>query len=82
MKLYNRHRNLILIFLANEIERLSAWLNPLGENVEVGETSIEQWRKSTFPDTRAEARLLRENVKLAWDICPNLAVYMPSRYIK
>lgn len=55
------------------------WLNPLGETLEVGEINIEQWRKSTFTDTRAEARLLRENVKLAWDVCPNLAVYMPSR---
>ncbi|KAL4002855.1 Phosphatidylinositol 3- and 4-kinase family protein [Acanthocheilonema viteae] len=80
MKLYNRYRNLILIFVANEIERLSAWLNPLGEALGLEDANIEQWRKSTFPDARTEAKLLRENVKIAWQICPELAVYMPSRF--
>uniref|UniRef100_A0A915PI29 1-phosphatidylinositol 4-kinase n=1 Tax=Setaria digitata TaxID=48799 RepID=A0A915PI29_9BILA len=75
MKLYSRYRNLILIFVANEIERLSAWLNPLGESLGLEDSSIEQWRKSTFPETRTEARLLRENVKTAWQICPDLAVF-------
>nr|CRZ25602.1 Bm7141 [Brugia malayi] len=80
MKLYNRYRNLILIFVANEIERLSAWLNPLGEALGLEDASIEQWRKSTFPDARTEAKLLRENARIAWQICPDLAVYMPSRF--
>ncbi|EJD74219.1 phosphatidylinositol 4-kinase, variant [Loa loa] len=80
MKLYNRYRNLILIFVANEIERLSAWLNPLGEALGLEDASIEQWRKSTFPDARTEAKLLRENVRIAWQICPDLAVHMPSRF--
>ncbi|EJW76008.1 hypothetical protein WUBG_13084, partial [Wuchereria bancrofti] len=75
MKLYNRYRNLILIFVANEIERLSAWLNPLGEALGLEDASIEQWRKSTFPDARTEAKLLRENVRIAWQICPDLAVF-------
>ncbi|VDK62135.1 unnamed protein product [Onchocerca ochengi] len=82
MKLYNRYRNLILIFVANEIERLSAWLNPLGEAVGLEDSNIEQWRKSTFPEARTEAKLLRENVRIAWQICPDLAVYMPSRQNK
>ncbi|VDP21635.1 unnamed protein product [Onchocerca flexuosa] len=73
MKLYNRYRNLILIFVANEIERLSAWLNPLGEAVGLEDSNIEQWRKSTFPEARTEAKLLRENVRIAWQICPDLA---------
>ncbi|VDN02816.1 unnamed protein product [Thelazia callipaeda] len=81
MKLYNRHRNLLLIFIANEIERLSAWLNPLGEALSAEELNIEQWRKSTFPDIRTETKLLRENVKIAWQISPALAVYMPSREV-
>lgn len=109
MKLYNRYRNLILIFVvgflirkfqilllnlsasfqlhfqlvfqANEIERLSAWLNPLGEALGLEDANIEQWRKSTFPDARTEAKLLRENVRIAWQICPDLAVYMPSRQV-
>ncbi|KAM3723763.1 Phosphatidylinositol 4-kinase alpha [Dirofilaria immitis] len=80
LKLYNRYRNLILIFVANEIERLTAWLNPLGEAMGLEDSNIEQWRKSTFPEARTEARLLRENVKIAWQICPDLAVYMPSRF--
>uniref|UniRef100_A0A158Q770 1-phosphatidylinositol 4-kinase n=1 Tax=Elaeophora elaphi TaxID=1147741 RepID=A0A158Q770_9BILA len=73
MKVYNRYRNLILIFVANEIERLSAWLNPLGEALGLEDANIEQWRKSTFPDARTEAKLLRENVRIAWQICPDLA---------
>ncbi|CAG9533242.1 unnamed protein product [Cercopithifilaria johnstoni] len=81
IKLYNRYRNLVLIFVANEIERLSAWSNPLGETLGLEDANIEQWRKSTFPDARTEAKLLRENVKIAWQICPDLAVYMPSRQV-
>ncbi|MCP9259287.1 Phosphatidylinositol 4-kinase alpha [Dirofilaria immitis] len=59
---------------------LTAWLNPLGEAMGLEDSNIEQWRKSTFPEARTEARLLRENVKIAWQICPDLAVYMPSRF--
>uniref|UniRef100_F1KPV3 1-phosphatidylinositol 4-kinase n=1 Tax=Ascaris suum TaxID=6253 RepID=F1KPV3_ASCSU len=80
VKIYNKRRNLILAFVANEIERLSVWLNPLGENMEEGEASVEQWRKNTFPDPRNEQRLMKENVKLAWEISAELAVYMPARF--
>ncbi|MFH4977100.1 hypothetical protein AB6A40_003809 [Gnathostoma spinigerum] len=80
VKLYTRRRNLILVFLANEIERLSAWLNPLGESVEEGENAVEQWRKATFPDQRSELKLMKDNIHLAWEISPELAVHMPARF--
>lgn len=63
------------------MERLSAWLNPLGESLEEGEVGLDQWKKATFEDVRAEKRWIKENVKLAWEICPNLAIYMPARFI-
>ncbi|KIH57605.1 phosphoinositide 3-kinase family, accessory domain protein [Ancylostoma duodenale] len=64
----------------NEIERLCAWLNPLGDATEDGFAPIEQWMKSTLPEARMEARVLKENSKLAWDISPELAVHLPTRF--
>lgn len=72
-----------LIFLqGNEIERLCAWYNPQGlqERMIAGEENIDQWRLATFTDIRTEEKLLKESTKLAWDICPSLAVHFPSRY--
>ena len=67
------------VLQGNEVERLSAWLNPQG-NMEPGESSVEQWRMSTFTDVRTEERLMRESTKLAWEISPSLAVHIPARY--
>ncbi|VDM69369.1 unnamed protein product, partial [Strongylus vulgaris] len=64
----------------NEIERLCAWLNPLGDATEEGVAPVEQWMKSTLPEARMEARVLKENARLAWDISPELAVNLPTRY--
>ncbi|VDM34127.1 unnamed protein product [Toxocara canis] len=47
--------------------------------MEKGEADVEQWRKNTFPDPRTEQKLMKENVKLAWEISAELAVYMPAR---
>lgn len=80
IKVHNKRRNLILAFIANEIERLSAWLNPLGETIEEGEIAVDQWRRNNFPDLRTEQRLMKENVKLAWEISSELAVHMPARF--
>lgn len=80
VKIYNKRRNLILIFVANEIGRLSVWLNPLGEAIDTPESEVEEWRKSNFADPRAEAKLMKEYVKLAWELSPDLTVHMPARF--
>lgn len=36
--------------------------------------------KRKFLDGRAEARILRDTAKLAWEISAELAVYLPSRF--
>uniref|UniRef100_A0A915IQ31 1-phosphatidylinositol 4-kinase n=1 Tax=Romanomermis culicivorax TaxID=13658 RepID=A0A915IQ31_ROMCU len=82
LKEYSRKRNLILALIGSEIERLCAWYNPqsLSEKFIPGEDSVEKWRLATFTDPRTEERLLRESTKLAWDICPTLAIHMPERF--
>ncbi|XGW14011.1 hypothetical protein V3C99_000358 [Haemonchus contortus] len=80
VKMFLRWRNLILLLVGNEIERLCAWLNPLGESTEEGVGPVEQWMKSTLPEIRVETRVLKENSKLAWEISPELAVYLPTRF--
>ena len=69
----------ILTVKADEIGRLSAWLNPFGETIETAEAEVDEWRKSNFVDLRAEAKLMKEYVKLAWELSPDLAVHMPDR---
>ncbi|EYC21934.1 hypothetical protein Y032_0018g3619 [Ancylostoma ceylanicum] len=80
VKVFLKWRNLILLLVGNEIERLCAWLNPLGDSTEDGFAPVEQWMKSTLPEARMEARILKENSKLAWDISPELAVHLPTRF--
>ncbi|KAJ1361925.1 hypothetical protein KIN20_021310 [Parelaphostrongylus tenuis] len=80
VKVFLKWRNLILLLVGNEIERLCVWLNPLGDAVEEGVAPVEQWMKSTLPESRVEARVLKENSKLAWEISPELAVHIPTRF--
>ncbi|VDL64036.1 unnamed protein product [Nippostrongylus brasiliensis] len=68
------------VIKGNEIERLCAWLNPLGESTEDGVAPVEQWMKSTLPEIRVETRVLKENARLAWEISPELAVHLPTRF--
>ncbi|WKY02730.1 hypothetical protein Q1695_016194 [Nippostrongylus brasiliensis] len=80
VKMFLKWRNLILLLVGNEIERLCAWLNPLGESTEDGVAPVEQWMKSTLPEIRVETRVLKENARLAWEISPELAVHLPTRF--
>lgn len=75
--------NRIFFGQGNEIERLYTWYNPqnLPEHSIPGEDSVDQWRLATFTDIRTEDRLLKESTKLAWEICPSLAVHFPTRYL-
>lgn len=79
-KEYSKRRNLILGLLATEIEFLLAWHNPMScpELHIPGEDTISAWRTQTTSQTTE--RSTREMVKLAWDISPTLAVYLPHRF--
>ncbi|CAI5445845.1 unnamed protein product [Caenorhabditis angaria] len=75
-----KQRNLMLLLIGNEIERLCAWLHPLALAQEEGAAIVEQWIKSTLTDARTESKILREQARLAWEISPELAVYLPTRF--
>lgn len=79
-KEYSKRRNLILGLLATEIEFLLAWHNPMScpELHIPNEDTIVAWRNQTTSQTTD--RSTREMVKLAWDISPTLAVYLPHRF--
>lgn len=77
LKDYIRKRNLILSLLAVEVEFLITWYNPLNlpDLAIGGEESVQKWR--TQPTNE---RNLKETARLAWNISPNLAVFLPSRF--
>ncbi|KAF8358748.1 hypothetical protein PRIPAC_93743, partial [Pristionchus pacificus] len=80
IKSYLRKRNMLLLLIGNEMDRLSAWLNPLGEGTEEGMSAVEQWMKSTLGDSRTEQKVLKDTAKLAWQISPEVAIALPSRF--
>ncbi|KAK7873127.1 hypothetical protein R5R35_006354 [Gryllus longicercus] len=76
VKDYIKKRNLILELLAVEIEFLLIWHNPMGRpELQVpGEDNIAAWRSKTITE-----RMWRDNTRLAWEISPTLAVFLPVR---
>lgn len=76
VKDYIKKRNLILDLLAVEIEFLITWHNPTSRpdlNFP-GEDTIAVWKAKTVSE-----RTLRDTARLAWDISPTLAVFLPDR---
>ncbi|XP_053985852.1 phosphatidylinositol 4-kinase alpha isoform X1 [Hylaeus volcanicus] len=75
VKDYIKKRNLILELLAVEIEMLLVWRNPGGrqELALAGESSIAEWRAKGMNDK------WREYTRLAWQISPVLATFLPAR---
>ncbi|XP_012059018.1 PREDICTED: phosphatidylinositol 4-kinase alpha [Atta cephalotes] len=75
VKDYIKKRNLILELLAVEIEMLLVWRNPSGraELALQGEVSIADWRAKGMNDR------WREYTRLAWEISPVLAIFLPVR---
>lgn len=75
VKDYIKKRNLILELLAIEIEMLLVWANP-GNRPDLiipGEQSIAEWRAKSMNDR------WRDYTRLAWEISPVLAVFLPVR---
>ncbi|UYV78927.1 PI4KA [Cordylochernes scorpioides] len=78
VKDYVKKRNLILGLLSAEVELMITWHNPLSAtelHVQY-EDVIKPWRVQTLSE-----RTWRESVRLAWEISPALAVYMPTRFV-
>ncbi|KAL5111912.1 Phosphatidylinositol 4-kinase alpha [Taenia crassiceps] len=74
---YMRKRELLLLLLATEIERLVVWYNPQGsaELTLPGESDVEVWLRK---------ELLREKnpgnwAQLAWEFCPAAAIFLQRR---
>ncbi|KAL0266294.1 UNVERIFIED_CONTAM: hypothetical protein PYX00_008881 [Menopon gallinae] len=76
VKDYMKKRSLILELLAVEIEFLIIWHNPssLPELSVPGEDNIAAWRGKTVTE-----KIWRDTARLAWDISPTLAVFLPLR---
>ena len=75
-----RRRQLLLLLVANEIERLEAWLYPLGDHVDEEKINVEKWLKTTFGETRSDVKQMRDLTKFAWEISTQLAVCLDSRF--
>ncbi|KAK9746290.1 PI4-kinase N-terminal region [Popillia japonica] len=76
VKCYIKKRNLILELLAVEIDFLIVWHNPTSraEYVVPGEDNLAAWRAKAITEKQ-----WRDYTRLAWDISPVLAIYLPER---
>ncbi|EEB20254.1 Phosphatidylinositol 4-kinase alpha, putative [Pediculus humanus corporis] len=77
IKDYMRKRSLILELLAVEIEFLLTWHNPSSrpDLIVANEENIAAWRNKTMTE-----KVWRDTARLAWDISPTLAVFLPHRF--
>ena len=67
-----------VVVQANEVERLVTWYNPLSRSdlLIPGEDDITTWRAHTVSEKQ-----YRELARLAWDISPELATFLPDRLV-
>lgn len=76
VKDYVRKRNLILGLLAAEIEFLITWHNPLSlPEIQIPGEEIIAAHRNQF----VSEKTWKEMTRLAWEISPTLAIYLPSR---
>lgn len=77
IKDYLRKRSLILSLLAVDIEFFVTWHNPLSQpELQIkGEEMISNWRAQPISE-----KSWKDTVRLAWEISPTLAIYLPTRF--
>ncbi|KAH1001445.1 hypothetical protein HUJ04_005466 [Dendroctonus ponderosae] len=76
VKCYLKKRNLILELLAVEIEFLVVWHNPTSrQDLTIPLEDIANWRLKNMTDKQ-----WHDYTRLAWNISPVLAVYLPTRF--
>jgi len=90
-KIFLHKRHLILILLADEIERLIAWLYPRVDNQGEYEAECDEYLKKVhilsihqFDQQKLDQqeKNLKETTKFAWEISPDIAVHLNSRFRK
>lgn len=88
IKTWNKQRNMLLLLVANEIERLTAWLHPLALAVEECTSEPDTFLRATLndiqlptsQDSKKKKVVWREQVELAWSISPELCIQLPTRF--
>lgn len=85
IRTWMKQRHMLMILVANEIERLSAWLHPLALAQEDCTSEAEQFMKTTIMEIQLPAEnkkkfSWREAAELSWHISPELAIQLPSRF--
>ncbi|CAD5216891.1 unnamed protein product [Bursaphelenchus okinawaensis] len=72
-----RKRQLLLFLISHEIDRLNAWLNPLGlPEEENSDTQIENYIRTVLLDQQKQ---FKDMARFAWEISPELAVHLVPR---
>lgn len=78
IKEYMKRRNLIISLVSMEIELMVTWYNPLNLPdlaLDIDMESLTKWRSQQVTE-----RNLKETVRLAWNISPSLAIFLPTRF--
>ena len=59
---------------------LSAWLHPISDQLEEGEAELDQYLKNIINDARSDQKHMKETTKFAWEISPQMAVHLATRF--
>lgn len=64
------------MFKANEVERINVYVNPLGDQSEEVDASINAYIRQFL----AKQKQLADFTRFAWELSPELAVHLPTRF--
>lgn len=76
---FARRRNLALVLLRHEIDRLAVWYRPAMDAAR-SVVGLEAVQKSTKPSPAPSDATWREYIKLAWKVNPALVVFIAFRF--